>query len=350
VNPANTQHTVRYDEAADKLQDETVKAAKEGPASVTGMLSFAGLTDTFFAAVLLPETAGAVEQVTFSDLAPTPLDKTPVAMIGSGVGTGVSNRFTMFVGPKDLQILRAVNPKLDQVVDFGLMKVLAKPLFQLVNLLNSTYVHNFGWSIVLITVAINLALFPLRVSSMKSMRRMQALQPQINAINDKYKGIGFNDPKKADQNQEVMDLYKKHGVNPLGGCMPMLLQLPFFFAFYKVFTVSVEMRGATWLWVTDLSQPEHMVIRILPLVMIVSQFFMQQMTPQPAGGDPTQQKLMKFMPLIFGYMFWYFPSGLVLYYLTSNLVGILLQWFFNHTAAAEEAVRSVQVKKKDGRK
>ena len=115
-------------------------------------------------------------------------------------------------------------------------------------------------------------LFPLKLSNMKSMRKMQALKPQIDAINQKYKNIKMRDPRKAEQNQEVMDLYKKYGVNPMGGCVPMLLQIPFFFAFYKVFTVSVEMRGASWLWVTDLSQPEHLAIKILPIVMIASQF------------------------------------------------------------------------------
>ena len=124
---------------------------------------------------------------------------------------------------------------------------------------------------------------------MKSMRKMQALKPQIDAINDKYKNVSLRDPKKADQNQEVMDLYKKNGVNPMGGCLPMLIQIPFFFAFYKVFTVSVEMRGASWLWVTDLSQPEHLPIKILPIIMIASQFWMQKMTPQ-ANVDPSQQR------------------------------------------------------------
>ena len=171
---------------------------------------------------------------------------------------------------------------------------------------------------------------------MKSMRKMQALKPQIDAINAKYKNIGLRDPKKADQNQEVMDLYKKYGVNPMGGCFPMLIQIPFFIAFYKVFTVSVEMRGANWLWVTDLSQPETLPIHILPIIMIASQFLMQKMTPQ-ATGDPNQQSMMMFMPLIFGFMFYNFASGLVLYYLTSNLVSIGQQWFFNHTALADEA-------------
>ena len=211
-------------------------------------------------------------------------------------------------------------------------------------------VHNFGWAIVVVTVVINFALFPVKLSNMKSMRKMQALKPQIDAINAKYKNVKMTDPRKGEQNQEVMDLYKKYGVNPMGGCVPMLLQIPFFFAFYQVLRVSVEMRGANWLWIHDLSQAEPSAIKILPIVMIVSQFYMQSMTPQ-ANVDPNQQKMMKFMPLIFGFMFYQFPSGLVLYYLTSNLVSMGQQLFFNHTEAATEAARSVEPpKKKIGRK
>jgi YidC/Oxa1 family membrane protein insertase len=207
----------------------------------------------------------------------------------------------------------------------------------------------------MVTIAINFILFPLKFTNMKSMRKMQALKPQIDLINSKYKNIKMTDPRAGEKNQEVMDLYKKHGVNPMGGCFPMLLQLPFFFAFYRVFTVSVEMRGAPWMWVTDLSQPEDMTIagvaiRILPIVMIATQFLMQKMTPQ-ANTDPNQQKMMMFMPLIFGYMFYRFPSGLVLYYLTSNLVQIAQQWFFNRTDSAIEAAKSVgPPNKKNGRK
>jgi YidC/Oxa1 family membrane protein insertase len=198
---------------------------------------------------------------------------------------------------------------------------------------------------VVVTIVLNFILFPLKLSNMKSMRKMQALKPQIDAINAKYKNVGLRDPRKADQNQEVMDLYKKYGVNPMGGCFPMLIQIPFFFAFYRVFTVSVQMRGASWLWVTDLSQPEHLPIKILPLVMIASQFMMQKMTPQP-NQDPGQQKMMMLMPLVFGFMFYNFPSGLVLYYLTSNLVSMGQQWFFNHTETAQEVARSVELPKK----
>ncbi len=193
--------------------------------------------------------------------------------------------------------------------------------------------HNYGWSIVVITIVINILLLPLRFTSMKSAKKMQALQPQIKAINAKYKDVGMRDPRKAEQNQEVMALYKKHGVNPMGGCLPMLIQLPILYAFYKVLNVTVELRGASWLWVPDLSQPESLPIHLLPLIMIVSQFWMQKMTPNP-GADPSQAKMMRFMPLLFGCFFYNMSSGLVLYWLTGNLVGILQQWLMNRSTPA----------------
>ena len=350
ANPAGSQRTLLFDVTENKLIEKTARNAKNGPIVSSGNHSFAGIADTYFAAVFLAKESSAMQEVTFPDTVRTPLEEKPQAFPGVAVSDGDVNRFDLFVGPKDLDLLRRINPKLQQVVDFGWFSVLAKPLFLIVNWFNDALVHNYGWSIVLVTIALNFTLFPLKLSNMKSMRKMQALKPQIDVINQKYKNLKMTDPRKGEQQQEVMQLYKKHGVNPMGGCFPMLLQIPFFFAFYKVFTVSVEMRGAKWLWVTDLSQPEHLAIRVLPIVMIASQFLMQKMTPQ-ANADPNQQRMMMFMPLIFGFMFYNFPSGLVLYYLTSNLVGIAQQWFFNHTETAQAAARSVEPpKKKNGRK
>ena len=341
-NPTISQETLYFNVAENSLTKQTARSAKNGPITSQGNYSFAGIEDKYFAAAFLPEGDAATEETAFCDTVPTPRDKTPAAYPGMAISGGEANRFSLFVGPKDIDVLRRINPKLEQVVDFGKwLGFLAKPLFLLTNWFNKSFVHNFGWSIVAVTIALNMALFPIKISNMKSMRKMQALKPQIDAINAKYKNVGMRDPKKAEQNQEVMGLYKQNGVNPMGGCFPMLMQIPFFFAFYRVFTVSVEMRAASWLWVSDLSQPETIPIHILPLIMVASQFLMQKMTPQ----------MMMFMPLIFGFMFYNFASGLVLYYLTSNLVSMGQQWFFNHTAVAEEAARSVEPpKKKIGRK
>jgi YidC/Oxa1 family membrane protein insertase len=181
---------------------------------------------------------------------------------------------------------------------------------------------------VLLTLAINVVLSPLSLQSLKSSRKMQKIQPQITALNAKYKGLKMNDPRKQEQNQEMMDLYKREGVNPMGGCLPMLIQFPFLLAFYKMLNVSIALRGASWLWVHDLSQPETIAIRMLPVVLIVTQFLTQKMTPTP-GVDPSQQKMMMITPLVFGYIFWFLSSGLVLYYLTSNVVQIARQMILN---------------------
>jgi YidC/Oxa1 family membrane protein insertase len=344
-NPAGAQQTLRFDQSTGKLVKTGAKSAKNGPLTVSGDYSFAGIEDQYFVAAFLPQRGAAVDMTSFSDNSPPAPGQKDLPFAGVAVGNGAANRFSLYIGPKDIDTLRAVDPKLEQIVDFGWFSILAKPLFLLVNWATDHAIHNYGWSIILVTVALNFALFPLKMTSMKSMKKMQALQPQIAAINEKYKSIKMTDPRKSQQNQEVMDLYKKYGVNPMGGCVPMLLQIPFFIAFYKVFSVSVEMRGATWLWVTDLSQPETLPIHLLPIIMVASQFVMQKMTPT-TGGDPNQQRMLMFMPLMFGFMFYNLSSGLVLYYLTSNLVGVAQQLFFNKTSIAAVAAQSVQPPKK----
>jgi YidC/Oxa1 family membrane protein insertase len=333
VNAANDQHTVYYDLDASKLYANEVKKAKDGPVSATGRDSFAGLEDKYFAAVFLPRGRTRVEVTTYSDNVPSD-GAAEAPHVGAGVGGDGVNDFSFFVGPKDTDLLKKVDPKLEQLIDWGWFEVLAKPLFLVLNWTADHLLdHNWGWAIILVTVAINLLLFPLRITSMKSSKKMQRLQPQIKAINDKYKGIGLRDPKKTDQNAEIMDLYKREGVNPMGGCLPMVVQLPFLYAFYKVLAVSIEMRGAGWLWVHDLSQPETIAIRILPVLLVVTQFISQKMTPSTPGADPSQQKMMLLMPLVFGYIFYFLSSGLVLYYLTGNVVGIALQMLMNRGGA-----------------
>jgi YidC/Oxa1 family membrane protein insertase len=343
-NPSGSQFTLHFDLGSNKLEKRDGKAAKNGPVSSSGNYSFAGIEDTYFAAAFLPERNRGVETMTFSDSVRTPLNEQELPFAGAAIGGDGLNRFSLFVGPKDIDILRKVNPRLEQMVDFGWFSFLAYPLFLAVHWTNDQLVHNYGWSIVLVTIAINFLLFPLKITSMRSMKRMQSLQPQIAAINEKYRNVGMRDPRKAQQNQEVMELYKRHGINPMGGCFPMLLQIPFFIAFYKVLTVSIEMRHANWLWVTDLSQPEHLPIKVLPIAMIATQFVMQKMTPSTTV-DPTQRKMMMLMPLFLGYMFYWMSSGLVLYWLTGNLVGIAQQWFFNRTITAADVAQPVQTKK-----
>ncbi len=347
-NPTD-QRTIFFDINDNKLGTHVAKDAKNGPITNEGNFSFAAIEDKYFTAAFQPATGGPLRLLTFSDIVATAVDPKEQPRPGAGIASPVRNDFAVFVGPKDIDILRQVNPKLVNVVDFGWFWFLAKPLFFALHYVNNRWMHNYGWAIILVTILINLVLFPLRFTNLKSMKKMQALQPQIAAINDKYKGISLRDPRKQQQNEEVMALYKKHGANPMGGCLPMLIQIPFFIAFYKVLTVSIQLRHADWLWVTDLSQPEHLAIHILPIVMIATQFFMQKMTPA-TSTDPSQQRMMLMMPLIMGFFFYSLASGLVLYYMTSNLVGIGQQLLFNKTVSMPDLPQPAPVTKKQSGK
>ncbi len=327
-NASATEHTVRYDATASKLVTKVAKDAKNGPVTDSGNYTFAGLEDNFFAAVALPADSSTLEVRTYSDSVKSSGEDKPVPYVGAGLSTGTQNDLSLFVGPKDIDILKKVNPKLAQIIDWGFFGVIAKPLFLWLNYVKDHWTNNFGWAIIVVTLIINLALFPFRLSSLKSARKMQKLQPQIQAINAKYKNVGMRDPKKAEQNQEVMALYKREGVNPVGGCLPLVVQLPFFYAFYRVLSIAIELRHAPWLWVPDLSSPESLPIHLLPIILIATQFLSQKLTPA-AGVDPNQQKMMMFMPLMFGFMFYYASAGLVLYWLTGNLVGIAQQLIIN---------------------
>jgi YidC/Oxa1 family membrane protein insertase len=327
-NASSTEHTVRFDATAGKLVTKVAKDAKDGPVTDSGNYTFAGLEDSFFAAVALPASSTNLEVRTYSDSYNPPGESKPQPYVGAGLSTGAQNDLSFFVGPKDVDILKAVNPKLSQLIDWGFFGVIAKPLFIWLKYTNDHWTFNYGWAIILVTLIINLALFPFRLSSLKSARKMQKLQPQIQAINAKYKGISMRDPKKAEQNQEVMELYKREGVNPVGGCLPMVVQIPFFYAFYRVLALAIELRHAPWMWVPDLSSAETLPIHLLPIILIATQFFSQKLTPA-AGVDPNQQKMMMFMPLMFGFMFYYASAGLVLYWLTGNVVGIVQQLIIN---------------------
>ena len=347
--PEAHQAMIHYDLISNKLVSEPAKTAKNGPLPTDGSFSFAGIEDQYFTAVFLAPLTNQLQTTMFSDSVGTYVKNEEVPFPGIAVGGEGRNQLGLFVGPKKLSELQNVNPKLANVIDWGWFGLIAKPLFLVLQWMNAGYVHNYGWAIMLLTLAINVAMFPLKLANLKSMRKMQALQPELNRINEKYKGLSMTDPKAQKKQEETMALYKVHGVNPMGGCLPMLIQLPFLYAFYKVLSVTVELRHAEWLWIHDLSQPEQLAIRVLPIIMVASSFLMQKMTPM-AGGDPSQQKVMQFMPLMWGYFFWSASSGLVLYWLTSNLVGIAQQWFFNKTAPLSTVLVQASNNSRDGRK
>jgi YidC/Oxa1 family membrane protein insertase len=321
-----------------------------GGATLQGPFHWAGLSDQYFAAVFLPQDPQSAAMVTLhnaidirhkpSDPNDKQMDKVDVLGVAVGSLRGATAT-RLYVGPKTLEALEMVpvpgitgaEPDLRGIVDFGWLGYIARPLFLWLKW-TFKYVHNWGWAIVLQTIIINLALLPLRLSQMKSMLKMQRVAPQIKAIQEKYKKYSLRDPKKAEMNEEVSALYKKEGVNPAGGCLPLLIQMPFLFAYYRMLGVATELRHAPWLWIPDLSAPDPLYI--LPIAIVVTMFLMQRMTPQ-AGMDPAQQKMMNFMmPAFLGYISFNLASGLCLYWAVGQLIGIVQQTALNRSSLGRE--------------
>jgi YidC/Oxa1 family membrane protein insertase len=230
-----------------------------------------------------------------------------------------------FAGPKDFDVLASIDRDLVRAIDFGMFAWLVVPLLRSLKWING-YVGNYGWSLILLTVLINLAMFPLRHKSVVSMRKMQELQPEVKAIQDRYANLKMTDPARGKMNQEMMALYKERGVNPASGCVPMLLTLPVLFAFYSMLSVAIELRGAPFvLQIRDLSAPDPWFI--WPILMGATMFIQQKMTPTTA--DPMQQKMMLIMPVVMTGMFLWAASGLVIYWTVSNTWGIAQQMVTN---------------------
>ena len=235
-------------------------------------------------------------------------------------GTTFVEKAQLFVGPQEESVLETIAPGFELLKDYGYLTILAKPIFWLLENIH-TYVGNWGWSIILLTILIKLVFFPLSAASYKSMARMKEVQPRLVAMKEQYKG----EPQKL--NQAMMEMYRKEKINPLGGCLPVLIQIPVFISLYWVLLSSVEMRGAPWiLWIHDLSVPDPYYI--LPLVMAASMFVQTKLNPTPP--DPIQAKVMLYMPIVFSVMFFFFPAGLVLYWVVNNLLSIAQQWQINN--------------------
>ena len=229
----------------------------------------------------------------------------------------------VYVGPKEKDRMTKADPRLAEILDYGWFGFISKPVILPVLVWIHKYVGNYGWAIILITILVNLVLFPLRLKSQISMQKMQKIQPQINVLQDKYKKLKSTDPRRAEIQAEIMKLYQEHG-SPIGGCLPLLLQMPVMLAFYKMLSVSIELRHAPWiLWVHDLSRPDPYYI--IPILMAVAMVITQKMTPTTV--DPAQAKMMMLMPIMMTAFFLWVQAGLTLYWLTSNLVGIGQQWF-----------------------
>ena len=316
-----------------------------GGNTVHGPFQWAGVTDQYFSAVFLPEDPRSAAMVTLNNVLDNPSDpKHPYEILGAAVGQmGAATSARLYVGPKALNVLETVpvagvspgvEPDLRRLVDFGWLGVIARPLFLWLKWTYNHVVPNWGWAIVIQTLIISAALLPLRILQMKSMLKMQRVAPQIKSIQEKYKKYGMRDPRKQAMNEEVAALYKKEGVNPAGGCLPLLIQMPFLFAYYRMLAVAIDLRHAPWLWIHDLSARDPLFI--LPGLMVVSMIAMQRMTPQ-AGMDPMQQKMMNWtMPLMMGFIFFNLAAGLNLYYAESNLIMIVQQSVMNRTKLGRE--------------
>ena len=237
------------------------------------------------------------------------------------------------------------------VVNFGSLGLIARPLFAwpVIGLrwMHEHLIRNWGWAIVIQTLVITIALLPLRFYQMKSALKMQRVQPQMKAIQEKYKKYSMGDPRKQEMQKEIGALYKREGVNPVGGCLPLVVQLPFLWAYYRMLGAAIDLRQAPWLWIHDLSARDP--IFLLPAVMVLSMFLMQKITPQ-AGMDPAQQRMMNIMmPAMMGFIFFNLPAGLNLYYAESNLISMAQQWIMNKTELGREmrAIAAKRARKKD---
>jgi YidC/Oxa1 family membrane protein insertase len=309
-------------------------------APVAGTFDFAGIEDLYFAAAFMPpfDARGNLAEVPMAVTGWTYPHETTVdgktetevvPQMAVGLATPGPLNLRIYAGPKSIDGLKAVRPPLNSLVQFGWWGFISEPLFYSLMWLHR-YVSNYGWAIVLITVAINMVMFPLKVKSMRAMLKMQKVAPEVKVIQEKYKKYSMRDPRKAEMNKEVMAVYSREGINPLGSCWPTLIQMPIWFGLYRMLANTIELRHTPWFgWIHDLSA--HDPYFILPAVMAVSMYFMQKMTPTP-GMDPAQAKMMAVTPLIFGGMFALYPSGLSVYILTSNLVGIGQQWYLYRTA------------------
>ena len=317
-----------YSEATG-LQEFKLKEFKEGKKTLQEAVDWVAYEGTYFLTSIIPLektntlTLDARDEFVTIDLVS--------ALDTLAPGAEKTYEYNIFYGPKKLAILKETGFNLAKIVNFGWFDVIAKPTLYLLNWFYSI-IGNYGVAIILVTVIFKAIFWPITQKGLKSMKNMQKLQPKMVKIKEKYK----DDPTRM--NQEVMNLYKTYKVNPLGGCLPMFLQIPVFFALYKVLLQSIELRHAPFmLWITDLSAPDRLFIGVdlpylgglpvLTLLMGASMFLQQKMTPTTA--DPTQAKIMMFLPVIFTFMFLNFASGLVLYWFVNNLLSILQQYLIN---------------------
>lgn len=321
-----------------ELKEIKPKELENGPVTLQGTIEWGGFGSNYFLRGIVPLKGDGVSFVMQGND-----ELTQTALVGNMDTLQPANEKTysykIYYGPKKVELLRGLGYNLERSVNFGWFDIIARPTLWLLNFLYG-YVGNYGVAIILVTIMFKAAFWPISQKGMKSMKNMQKLQPKMVKIKEKYK----DDPTRM--NQEVMNLYKTYRVNPLGGCLPMVLQIPVFFALYKVLLQCIELRHAPFmLWITDLSAPDRLWIGfnipylgglpVLTLLMGASMYLQQKLTPTTA--DPTQAKIMQFLPLIFTFMFLNFASGLVLYWFVNNLLSILQQKLINRESASKQS-------------
>lgn len=331
--------------------ERTAAKSISGGNTLKGPFQWAGVTDQYFAAVFIPDDPDNAAIVTLSNpldvpkdwQKPNPQDTVRVEVLGAAVGNLKGPTVQrLYVGPKSLEVLESVPvptlsgapQDLRALVNFGFFGVIARPLFLWLKWTYEKMVPNWGWAIAIQTLIINVALLPLRLTQMKSALRMQKVAPQMKAIQEKYKKYSMRDPRKQEMQKEMSELYKREGVNPASGCLPLLIQMPFLFAYYSMLGGALDLRHAPWLWVRDLSAPDPW--HILPVGIIITMLITQRMTPQ-AGMDPTQQKMMNvMMPVMLGVISWNLAAGLCLYWSEGNLIAFVQQSIMNRTELGRE--------------
>ena len=292
-----------------------------------GDFTFVGVDDNYFMTVALSPGASKVSYQPVSIPAPAGTKEDPRDLVAYSIEPQHNGPIRFFAGPKDFDVLAGIGTDVTRAIDFGMFTVLVVPLLRSLKWVN-TYVGNYGWAIIILTIMINAIMFPLRHKSVVSMRKMQEIQPEVKAIQGRYSKLKSTDPAKQNMNKEMMALYREKGVNPASGCVPMLLTFPLIFAFYALLSTAIELRGAPFIWwIHDLSTRDPYYVT--PILMGVSQMWQQRIAPQ-TGIDPAQQKMMMLMPIVFTFMFVSAPSGVALYWLISNMWAIGQQYLTNY--------------------
>jgi YidC/Oxa1 family membrane protein insertase len=348
-SPAYAEQRLAYQQTGEDVKRlEPDKSGKKisGNRLRTGNFQWVGPADAYFAAIFLPAQPQNTALAELRNPIEVPKDrgnpqgeKSRAEVIGAAVGSqSAPSNVRLFAGPKAVNVLGTVRSAdgvdLNGVLDFGFFGFIGRPLFAWVRWTQQHWTPNWGWTIIVVTVMINVALLPLRISQIKSSMKMQKVAPQMQAIQEKYKKLKLDDPRRADMQKEVAALYKEHDVNPVGGCLPLIIQMPFLFAFYTMLRNAIELRHAGWLYLTDLSAPDQW--HIIPIATIVLMVAMQRMMPA-AGMSKEQQRMMNMMtPVMFALFTWTVASGLGLYIITGTVVQIVQQTIMNQTPMGRE--------------